>query len=51
MKNKCTFCGDISLFGLVRGQGKCAWHWTAIVWGKNWAIKCHGQEPKHKVAL
>jgi len=34
---KCTLCDKPSIPGLVRGKGKCQYHWNAGVWGKEWA--------------
>ncbi len=38
---KCSVagCGQLSIPGLVRGHGKCQYHWNAGVWGKEWADK------------
>jgi len=37
-RQKCTECGQLSLPGLVRGHGKCWFHWAAgCCWGRTWA--------------
>ena len=41
----CTECGEPSISGLVRGKGKCQYHWNAGVWGKEWADKCRTESP------
>jgi hypothetical protein len=33
----CTLCDKPSIPGLVRGKGKCQYHWNAGVWGEKWA--------------
>ena len=35
--NLCTLCSAISVPGLLRGAGKCQYHWVAGVWGKEYA--------------
>ena len=37
VSQSCTLCRKPSLPGLVRGAGKCLYHWSAGVWGKAWA--------------
>lgn len=37
----CTICGKRSIPGLIRGQGKCQYHWDAGAFGKKWADKVH----------
>ena len=36
----CTKCGKRSIPGLIRGAGKCQFHWNEGVWGAEWALKC-----------
>lgn len=36
----CTKCGKPSIPGLIRGAGKCQFHWNEGVWGTAWALKC-----------
>jgi hypothetical protein len=36
---KCTECNKDSIPGLIKGKGKCEYHWTLGVWGKEWANK------------
>lgn len=38
-KQVCTECGKPSIPGLIKGKGKCAYHWNVGVWGKPWAEK------------
>lgn len=35
--NPCTECGKPGIPGLIKGAGKCQYHWNAGVWGKQWA--------------
>ena len=46
MKRKCAKCDWPSLPGL--SSPRCAFHWAAGVWSKEWASKCH---PKHPEAI
>ena len=40
--NPCTICGKPGIPGLIRGAGKCQYHWAAGVWGKAYADSVHG---------
>ena len=42
VKNPCTICGEPGIPGLIRGAGKCQYHWNAGVWGKAYADSVHG---------
>lgn len=33
----CTLCKERSIPGLIRGAGKCQYHWNLALWGKAWA--------------
>ena len=43
--NACSICGQPGIPGLVRGQGKCSYHWAVGNWGKAWADRVHGDKP------
>jgi hypothetical protein len=47
-KQKCTHCVHQSISGLVKGHGKCPFHWAAGNWGNEWASK---QYPTHPNAV
>jgi len=49
MNQACTaaHCGKPSIPGLIKGSGKCAFHWAKGVCGIEWAAKCH---PDHQEA-
>ena len=42
-KNPCTICGEPGIPGLIRGAGKCQYHWNAGVWGKEYADRVKGE--------
>ena len=44
VKNPCTICGKPGIPGLIRGAGKCQYHWNAGVWGKEYADRVHGRQ-------
>jgi hypothetical protein len=44
---KCTLCDKPSIPGLVRGRGKCQYHWNVGVWGKEWADEVQKRETTH----
>ena len=35
----CTKCSKPSIPGLIKGCGKCQFHWNEGVWGTEWANK------------
>lgn len=39
--NKCTICGGKGIPGLIRGAGKCQYHWDLECYGREWVDKCH----------
>ena len=45
-KQQCTLCGYRSIAGLMKGNGKCPFHWAKGNWGLNWASKCHPDHPQ-----
>ena len=45
-RTTCTVCGGLSVPGLRKGAGKCHWHWCEANWGREWAIKNIGAEPR-----
>lgn len=47
----CTLCEAKSIPGLIRGAGKCAYHWAELHWGTKWAAKCHPDHPEAKAYL
>lgn len=56
--NPCTLCGKPGIPGLIRGSGKCQYHWNAGTFGKAWADKCaaepdeqHDWESRHVAGL
>ena len=44
VKNPCTICGEPGIPGLIRGAGKCQYHWNAGVWGKEYADRVRGRQ-------
>ncbi len=36
---KCTLCNEKSIPGLLKGHGKCQYHWNVGAFGKEWADK------------
>jgi len=36
---KCTLCEKKSIPGLLKGNGKCQYHWNVGAFGKEWADK------------
>ena len=40
MPQKCTKCDKQSIPGLIKGAGKCQFHWNEGLYGKEWAEKC-----------
>ena len=38
--NPCTKCGEPGIPAIVKGAGKCSYHWTVGVWGRVWADEC-----------
>ena len=44
VKNPCTICGEPGIPGLIRGAGKCPYHWAAGVWGKEYADRLYGRQ-------
>ena len=45
---KCTLCNAPSIKGLIKGAGKCQWHWALGNWGIEWASQLY---PKHLHAV
>ena len=45
-RQKCTVpsCGDDSVPGLIRGHGKCQYHWNVGAFGQQWADKCRRRD-------
>ena len=43
--NKGTYCGKQGLPGLLRGEGRCRYHWALMNWGKDWADKVAKETP------
>lgn len=43
-KNPCTICGKPGIPGLIRGAGKCQYHWAVGVWGKEYADSVQGRQ-------
>lgn len=39
-REPCTLCGRPSIPGLLRGAGKCQYHYNVGQFGKDWADKC-----------
>lgn len=37
MKQKCTLCNKDSIPGLLKGHGKCQYHYNLGQFGKDWA--------------
>lgn len=54
-KQMCSIpgCDKRSIPGLIRGHGKCQYHWNAGVWGKEWADKAAASDdtPQHRFAV
>ena len=44
VKNPCTICGEPGIPGLIRGAGKCPYHWAAGVCGKEYADRLYGRQ-------
>ena len=42
--NPCTICGKPGIPGIIRGAGKCQYHWAAGVWGKAYADSLYGRQ-------
>lgn len=40
MSNPRTECGKPGIPGLIKGAGKCQYHWNVGAYGKEWADKC-----------
>lgn len=43
----CKKCHHRSIAGMVKGEGRCPFHWAAHVWGLEWASKSY---PTHHEA-
>lgn len=45
-RQKCTIpgCGDDSVPGLIRGHGKCQYHWDVGAFGQQWADECRRRD-------
>lgn len=43
MANPCTKCGKPGIPGLVKGQGKCQYHWNVGAYGQAWANKVRAE--------
>jgi hypothetical protein len=44
----CTLCEKPSISGLIRGRGKCQYHWNLGCWGKDWADKVRQDQKTEK---
>lgn len=44
VKNPCTICGEPGIPGIIRGAGKCQYHWNAGVWGEEYADRVRGRQ-------
>jgi len=42
--NPCTICGAPGIPGLLRGSGKCQYHYNIGQFGKEWADKVRDEE-------
>lgn len=50
VRQLCTkaHCGLPSLPGLIKGCGKCPYHWAEGVWGTAHAARVHPEHPEAK---
>ena len=44
--NPCTICGKSGIPGLIKGCGKCQYHWNVGVYGQEWADKIEADKRK-----
>lgn len=42
--NQCTICGKPGIPGLIRGAGKCQYHWNVGAYGQEWADECEARQ-------
>ena len=40
-RQKCKHCAHRSIAGMVKGEGRCPYHWAVTAVGKDWANKCY----------
>lgn len=50
MANPCTVCGKPGIPGLLKGCGKCQYHYNVGQFGKDWADRCReGESMKNQI--
>lgn len=43
-RQKCVHCDRRSIAGQYKGQGLCPYHYTAYLWGQQWADQCYAKD-------
>lgn len=44
-RQACTHCSYRSVSGMLKGHGKCPFHFTSSTWGLDWASKLYPNHP------